>query len=63
MQLFQALLFWHLKEFPAFYIIEGTKPCIKQLQAMSFQTDIQRNKLMHLVNTLDMYGVYNAETC
>ena len=29
---------------------------------MSIQTDIQRNKLMHLENTLVMYGVYNAET-
>ena len=29
---------------------------------MSTKTDIQRNKLMHLENTLDMYGVYNAET-
>ena len=29
---------------------------------MSVQTDIQRNKLMHLENTLVMYGVYNAET-
>ena len=28
---------------------------------MSIQTDIQRNKLMHLENTLVMYGVYNAE--
>ena len=29
---------------------------------MSIQTDIQQNKLMHLENTLVMYGVYNAET-
>ena len=28
---------------------------------MSIKTDIQRNKLMHLENTLVMYGVYNAE--
>ena len=28
---------------------------------MSIQTDIQRNKLMHLDNTLAMYGVYNVE--
>ena len=29
---------------------------------MSIKTDIQRNKLMHLENTLVMYGVYNVET-
>ena len=29
---------------------------------MSIKADIQRNKLMHLENTLVMYGVYNAET-
>ena len=29
---------------------------------MSIKTDIQRNKLMHLENTLVMYGIYNAET-
>ena len=28
---------------------------------MSIKTDIQRNKLMHLENTLVMCGVYNAE--
>ena len=28
---------------------------------MSIQTDVQRNKLMHLENTLVMYGVYNVE--
>ena len=34
----------------------------KAVKAMSIQTDIQRNKLMHLENTLVMYGAYNAET-
>ena len=29
---------------------------------MSLLTDTQRNKLMHLENTLVMYGIYNAET-
>ena len=28
---------------------------------MSTKTDIQRNKLMHLENTLVMCGVYNVE--
>ena len=29
---------------------------------MSISMDPQRNKLMHLENTLVMYGIYNAET-
>ena len=29
---------------------------------MSSKADIQRNKLMHLKDTLVMYGVYNTET-
>ena len=29
---------------------------------MSISTDVQRNKLMHLENSLIMYRVYNAET-
>ena len=29
---------------------------------MSAKTDIQRNKLMYLEDTLVMYGVYSAET-
>ena len=29
---------------------------------MSCKEDIQRNKPMHLENTLVMYGVYSAET-
>ena len=29
---------------------------------MSISTDVQRNKLMHLENTLVMYEIYNAET-
>ena len=33
----------------------------KAVNTMSLKTDIQRNKLMHLENTLVMYGVYNAE--
>ena len=38
------------------------KALYKTVKAMSIQTDIQRNKLMHLENTLVMHGVYNAET-
>ena len=34
----------------------------KAVQAMSILMDMQINKLMHLKNTLVMYGIYNAET-
>ena len=33
----------------------------KAVSAMSTKTDIQRNKCMHLDNTLVMYTIYNAE--
>ena len=34
----------------------------KAVKTMSISMDMQRNKLMHLENTLVMYGIYNAET-
>ena len=34
----------------------------KGVKAMSISMDVQRNKLMHLENSLIIYGVYNAET-
>ena len=34
----------------------------KAVKAMSVTMDMQRNKLMHLENTLIMYKIYNAET-
>ena len=34
----------------------------KAVEAMSISTDMQRNKLMHLENTLVMYRIYNAKT-
>ena len=34
----------------------------KAVKAMSATMDMQRNKLMHLENTLVMYGIYNVET-
>ena len=34
----------------------------KAIKAMSISTDVQRNKLMHLENSLVMYGIYNVET-
>ena len=33
----------------------------KAVTAMSISSDAQRNKLVHLENSLIMYGVYNAE--
>ena len=41
---------------------KGHKALHKAVKAMSISTDMQRNKLMHLENTLVMYGIYNAET-
>ena len=38
------------------------KALLKAVKAMSILTDMQRNKLMHLENTLVMYRIYNAET-
>ena len=35
----------------------------KAANAMSLKTDIQRNKLIHLENTLVKYGVYKAVLC
>ena len=34
----------------------------KAVKVTSIQTDIQRNKLMHLENTLVMYRIYNTDT-
>ena len=34
----------------------------KAVKAMAVKMDTQRNKVMHLKNNLDMYGIYNAET-
>ena len=34
----------------------------KAVKTVSISMDMQRNKLMHLENTLVMYGIYNAET-
>ena len=33
----------------------------KVVKAMSISMDTQRNKLVHLENTLVMYGIYNAK--
>ena len=34
----------------------------RAVKAISISMDMQRNKLMHLENSLIMHGVYNAET-
>ena len=62
MQLSQALLVYLLRVSQAFLHNGRHKALCKAASAMSNKTDIQRNKLMHLENTLVMYGVYNAET-
>ena len=51
-----------LKEFPVFCITEDTKPYIKAVKAMGSKTIIQHNKLMHIEDSMVMYGIYNAET-
>ena len=33
----------------------------KAVKAMSISTDVKRNKLVHLENTLVMYSIYNVE--
>ena len=37
-------------------------PLKKAVKAISISTDMHRNKLRYLENTLIMYGIYNAET-
>ena len=34
----------------------------KVVKNMSVSMDVQRNKLTHLENTLELYGIYNAKT-
>ena len=46
----------------SFLHIRRHKALHKAVHAMSFKVDIQRNRLIHLENTLVMYGVYNAAT-
>ena len=45
-----------------FNTIEGNKALHIAVKAMEIKTDIQCYKLIHLENTMVMYGVYNAET-
>ena len=51
-----------MKESQAFLHNRRHKALHKAVHAMSSKIDMQRNKLMHLENTLVMYGVYNTET-
>ena len=41
---------------------ERNKALYKAINAMDNKADIQCNKMMHLENSMLMYGVYNAET-
>ena len=47
---------------PSFRHHKRHKALHKTVKAMSILMAMQRNKLMHLENTLVMYGIYNAET-
>ena len=40
----------------------GHKALHKTVKAMDSKTTIQHNKLMHLEDSMVMYGIYNAET-
>ena len=46
----------------SFLHIRRHKVLLKAVKPMSVTTYMQRNKLMHLENTMVMYGIYNAET-
>ena len=48
--------------FSSFLHHKRQKALQKAVRAMSISSDVQRNKLMHLENSLIMYGVYYAET-
>ena len=56
---FQATQGYLMKEFPVFCITEDTKPYTKQLKPWPV---IQHNKLLHLEDSMVMYGIYNEET-
>ena len=49
-----------MRAFPVSYITKN-KALHKAVKAMESKTTIQHNKLMHLENSMLMYGVYNAE--
>ena len=51
-----------LKAISSFLHHKRHKALHKAVKAMSITMDMQRNKLMHLENTLVMYGIYNTET-
>ena len=51
-----------MKAFLVFCITEDTKPYTRQVKAMDSKTTIQHNKVMHLEDSMVMYGIYNAET-
>ena len=61
MPLFQAFVVLAFKGISSFLHNRRHKALHKTVKAMSIQTDMQRNKLKHLENTLVVYQVYNAE--
>ena len=50
------------KDISSFLHHKKHKALQKAVKAMSISTEAKTNKLMHLENSLIMYGVYNAET-
>ena len=44
------------------FLQKGNKTLHKAINAMNNKADMQCNKMMHLENSMLMYGVYNAET-
>ena len=51
-----------MKVFLLLYTTNETKLLHKAVKAMDSKTTIQCNKLIHLENSMLMYGIYNTET-
>ena len=51
-----------MKAFLVLCIPEDTKPYIKQLKQWMVRQQFGVIKLMHLEDSMVMYGIYNAET-
>ena len=50
-----------MKGYPVSYITNGIQHYTKLSKSMDSKTTIQCNKLMHLENSILMYGIYNME--
>ena len=53
---------WAFEGISSFLHIRRHKALHKAVCTMSSEVEIQQNKLIHLENTLVMYGVYNTQT-